>query len=124
MCCDHRGHLLGTNLVLFLPCACVLPQRWVNFRVVTGKLNYYLALLALLALLASAQPLVTNSVQSSLQSHSYDGLRLVLWRPCGHILHVIITKPCNIHPVIPRTIRRNRTLAPVEFVVMDAAHIQ
>ena len=29
-----------------VPCARVLPQRWVDFRVVTGKLNYSLALRA------------------------------------------------------------------------------
>ena len=33
----------------FVPCACVLPQRWLDFRVVMGKLNYYLALCALCA---------------------------------------------------------------------------
>ena len=49
MCGGHRGHPFGLSLgmcndsVLFLPCACVLPQRWVDFRVVTGELNYYLA---------------------------------------------------------------------------------
>ena len=31
---------------LFLPCACVLPQRWVDSRVVIGKQNYYSALCA------------------------------------------------------------------------------
>ena len=34
-------------MCIFAVCArgtCVLPQRWVDFRVVGGKLNYYLAL--------------------------------------------------------------------------------
>ena len=47
----HLGPQLSLGMcndsVLFLRCVHVLPQRWVDFRVVTGKLNYYSALRAL-----------------------------------------------------------------------------
>ena len=44
----HLGPQLSLRIcndsMLFLPCARVLPQGWVDFRVVMGKLNCYLAL--------------------------------------------------------------------------------
>ena len=72
------------RILLFVPCAGVLLQRWVDFRVVSEKLNYYLALYERCAEATPTRPPATSTKGQYLQGLKRQTLS---WRRCSNTSH-------------------------------------